>query len=130
MYEAINKQALALGKQFTDNVIKAQGQFLKTLEQISAVQIKAIEAQAASNAAFAGEASKATDVDSLRALWDKSADFSREAAEKALAAQQNVLEILAKNAEVISNFAREQYEAGNEAFTAASATVAKKTGRK
>ncbi|MGB8716678.1 MAG: hypothetical protein WCD66_10000, partial [Rhodanobacteraceae bacterium] len=83
MYESINKQALALGKQFTNNMIKAQGETLKTLEKISSIQMTAIESQASANAAFAGEAAKATDLDSMRALWDKSADFSRESTEKA-----------------------------------------------
>lgn len=126
MYEAINEQALALGKQFTTNVIKAQNETLKALEQISNVQLKAIESQAAANAEFVGEASKATDADSVRTLWTKSADFTREAAEKAFAAQQNVLEILAKNAQVIGNLAREQYDAGNEAVQSATAAAAKK----
>lgn len=126
MYETINKQALALGKQFTNNFIQAQGEVLKALEQINSVQLKAIESQAAANASFASEASKATDLDSIRALWDKGADFSRQAAEKAYATHQNVLEILAKNAETIGNLAREQYEAGNEALSAGVVTAAKK----
>lgn len=126
MYETINKQALALGKQFTNNMIKAQGDTLKMLETISSVQMKAIESQASANAAFAGEATKATDMDSIRALWDKSADFSRESAEKNYAVSQNVLAILAKNAETVSELAREQYEAGNEAVTASTQTASKK----
>ncbi|MGA7298409.1 MAG: phasin family protein [Rhodanobacteraceae bacterium] len=126
MYETINKQALALGKQFTNNMIKAQGETLKTLEKISSIQMKAFESQASANAAFAGEAAKATDLESMRALWDKSADFSRESAEKAYAVNQNVLEILAKNAETVGELAREQYEAGNEAVNASVDTAGKK----
>ena len=129
MYETINKQALALGKQFTNNFIKAQGESLKALEKINSVQLKAIESQAAANAAFASEAAKATDIDSIRSLWEKSADFSRESAEKAYATHQNVLEILAKNAETIGELAREQYEAGNEAIKS-SAEVATKKAKK
>lgn len=126
MYETINKQALALSKQFTNNMIKAQGETLKMLEKISSVQLKAVESQAAANAAFAGEASKANDMDSIRALWEKSADFSRESAEKAYATQQNVMEILAKNAETVGELAREQVEAGNEAVNASAQAASKK----
>ncbi len=126
MYETMNKQALALGKQFTNNMIKAQGETLKMLEKISSVQMKAIESQAAANAAFASEAAKATDIDSIRALWDKSADFSRESAEKNYAVNQNVMEILAKNAETVGELAREQYEASNEAVTTSTQAASKK----
>ncbi len=125
MYETMNQQMLALGKQFTDNLVKVQSETLKTLEQISSVQMKALETQAANNAAFASEAGQATDAESLRALWEKGADFSRDAAEKTWAAQQNVLELLAKNAETIGTLAREQYEAGNEAFNTAAEAVRK-----
>lgn len=126
MYETINKQALALGKQFTDNLIKAQSETLKTLEKVSSVQLKAIETQAAANADFfASKASKATDAESIRALWEEGADFSREAAEKAYTTHQNVLELLAQNAEKIGNLAREQYEAGNEALNASTKATKK-----
>ena len=126
MYETMNKQALALGKQYTDNFIKAQGVALKTLEQINSLQLKAFESQASANAAFAGEAAKVNDMDGIRALWDKSADFTRDAAEKAYATQQDVLQLVTKSAETFGEMAREQYEAGNEAISANAQTVAKK----
>lgn len=126
MFEIINNQALALGKQFTNNFIKAEGETLKALEKINSVQLKALESQAAANAEFAGEAAKATDVDSLRTLWDKGAEFSRASAEKAYAAHQDVLEILAKNAESVGAMVREQYEASSEAVSASTQAAARK----
>lgn len=122
MYENINQQALDFGKQFTDNLVKAQSEGLKTLEKISNVQLKAVEAQAAANAAFVDQASKATDADSVRALWEKGADFSRESAEKNWATHKDVLELLAQNAETVGTLAQAQYDAGSAAANTAAST--------
>ncbi|MDN5923801.1 MAG: phasin family protein [Xanthomonadales bacterium] len=119
MYDTLNKQALAFGKQFTDNVIKAQGVALKNFEQISSVQAKALEEQATAHADFANEATKANDFDSVRELWTKSSDFARNSAEKLYATQQDVLAIMAKNAQVMTDLGREQFEAGSEVLAAA-----------
>lgn len=125
MYEIFNKQALALGKQFTNNVIKAQGISLKALEQINTLQLKAFEDQANAQAAFAGEAAKAKDFDSVRTVWAKSVDVSRDAAEKFYATQQNVWDVALKSAQNLGELAREQFEAGSEAIAAAPAAVKK-----
>ncbi|HET8897258.1 MAG TPA: phasin family protein [Rhodanobacteraceae bacterium] len=125
MYEIFNKQALALGKQFTNNVIKAQGISLKALEDINTLQLKAFEDQANAQVEFAGEAAKAKDFDGVRSLWAKSADFSRDAAEKFYATQQNVWEVALKSAQNLGELAREQIEAGSEAINAAPAAIKK-----
>lgn len=119
MYDTLNKQAMAFGKQFTDNVIKAQGMALKSFEQISAVQAKALEEQTAAHTDFANEAGSATDFDDVQKLWAKSTDFTRNSVEKLYATQQEVLAIMAKNAQVLTDLGREQFEAGSEAIAAA-----------
>lgn len=119
MYENYNKQALAMGKQFTDNVIKAQGIVLKSFEQVSAIQAKALEEHANAQTAFANEVGKAKDFDAVRELWVKSVDFSRDSAEKMQGTQQDVLEVVQKHAEKLGEMAREQLEAGTDAIAAA-----------
>ena len=125
MYEIFNKQALALGKQFTNNAIKAQGISLKAIEEISTLQFKAFENQVNAQIAFADEATKAKDLDGVRSVWAQAADFSRDAAEKFYATQQNVWDVAMKSAQNLGELAREQFEAGNEAIAAAPATIKK-----
>lgn len=119
MYDTLNKQALAFSKQFTDSVIKAQGMALKSFEQISTLQAKALEEQAAAHADFANEAGNTNDFEGVQKLWAKSTDFTRNSAEKMYATQQEVLAIMAKNAQVLTDLGREQFEAGSEAIAAA-----------
>lgn len=125
MYDVLNKQALALGKQFTNNFVKAQGISLKAIEQINTLQLKAFEAQVNAQSAFADEAAKAKDFDGVRTLVAKSADFTRDAAEKFYATQQNVWDVALKSAQDLGELAREQFEAGNEAIAAAPSVVKK-----
>lgn len=119
MYDNMNKQALAFGKQFTDNIINAQAVALKSFEQISNLQAKALEEHATAHADFANEASKANDIDGMRDLWAKSIDFTRNSAEKMYATQQDIMAIVAKNAQTMTDLGREQFEAGSEALAAA-----------
>lgn len=119
MYDTFNKQALAFGKQFTDNMIKAQGVALKNFEQISTLQAKAMEEQASAHSDFANEAAKANDVDSIQKLWAKGSDITRDNAEKMVATQQEMLAIMAKNTQTLTDMGRAQFEAGSEAIAAA-----------
>lgn len=119
MYDTLNKQALAFGKQFTDNMIKAQGVALKNFEQISTIQAKALEEQTTAHTDFANEAANASDFDSIQKLWTKSTDFTRNSAEKMAATQQEVLAIMTKNTQTLTDMGREQFEAGSEALAAA-----------
>jgi hypothetical protein len=126
MTQAFNNQLFTFTKQLADNAFKAQSLALQGLSQVAALQLEALEKQAAASAQFIGEAIETRDVDGLRTLWEKGTNLSRSNAEQAVAVSQEVLAITQKTAESVSALVQEQRQAANDAV-AASPIV---TGRK
>ena len=129
MTQAFNNQLFTFSKQFADNAFKAQSLALKGLEQVAALQLAALEKQAAASAQFIGEAVETRDVDGLRALWEKAASLSRSNAEDAVAVSQEVLAITQKTAESVNALIQEQRQAANDAVAAPVATARKASAK-
>lgn len=130
MTQQLNNQVFAYAKQLTDSAFKAQSVALKGLEQVAELQIKALEKQAQTAAAFITEAFETRDVDGLRTLWEKGAALSRDNAERAVAATQEIIAVTQKTAESLNALAQEQQQAANDAAAAPIAAVKKATGVK
>ncbi len=129
MTQAFNNQLFTFSKQFADNAFKAQSLALKGLEQVAALQLAALEKQAAASAQFIGEAVETRDVDGLRALWEKATSLSRSNAENAVAVSQEVLAITQKTAESVNALIQEQRQAANDAVAAPVATARKASAK-
>ncbi|MGC1551041.1 MAG: phasin family protein [Rhodanobacter sp.] len=130
MTQQLNNQVFAYAKQLTDSAFKAQSVALKGLEQVAELQIKALEKQAQTAAAFITEAFETRDADGLRTLWEKGAALSRDNAERAVAATQEIIAVTQKTAESLNALAQEQQQAANDAAAAPIAAVKKATGVK
>ncbi|WP_267225435.1 phasin family protein [Dyella silvae] len=125
MTQQLNTQVFAYAKQLADSAFKAQSVALKGLEKIAELQIKALEKQAESSAAFISEAFETRDIDGLRTLWEKGTAASRENAERAVAVTQEIIAVTQKTAESLGALVQEQQQAANDAVAAPVAAVKK-----
>lgn len=123
----MNTQAFDYAKQFTDNAFKAQAAMLKSFEQATGLQLKALEQQASANAAFVTEAMDARDFDGLRALWDKGVSLNREHAERAVTVGQDLFGIAQTTVETLTTLGREQQQVATKAAAAATPSTKKAT---
>lgn len=114
MYEQFNSQLLALGKNFADATIKAQGLTLESFERIAGLQLKAIENRVNAATAFWSEASEVRDFDGAKAIWPKGIELAKESAEKAYSTSQEVLGVTLKTNEALGNLVKGSFEASNE----------------
>ncbi|HET6587074.1 MAG TPA: phasin family protein [Oleiagrimonas sp.] len=121
----MNTQTFAFAKQFADNAFKAQAIVLKSFEQAANLQLKALEQQSKTTAAFVAEAMEARDFDAARALWEKGVTLNRDGAERAVAVNQELMGIAQNTAETLGSLSREQQAAG----VAAAASTSKKAAR-
>lgn len=121
MYEQFNSQFMALGKNFADATMKAQGLALESFERIAGLQLKAIENRVTATTAFWSEASEVRDFDGAKAIWPKGIQLAKESAEKAYRTSQEVLGVTLKTNEALGSLIKGSLEATNE-------TVAKQVG--
>ncbi len=121
MYEQFNTQLLALGKNFADATVKAQGLTLEGFERIADLQIKSIESQVSAANAFWSEAAEVRDFDGAKAFWPKGVQLARQSAEKLYSTSQEVIGVTLKTNEALGNLIKGSLDATNE-------TVAKQVG--
>jgi hypothetical protein len=121
----MNTQTFAFAKQFADNAFKAQAVVLKSFEQASNLQLKALEQHSKAAAAFVAEALDTRDFDGARALWEKGVTLNRDGAERAVAVNQELMGIAQSTAETLGGLTREQQAAS----VAAAASTSKKAAR-
>lgn len=115
MYEQFNSQFLALGKNFTDAAMKAQGLALAGFERIADLQLKAVENHVSASTAFWSAASEVRDLDGAKAIWPKGVQLAKDSAEKIYSTNQEVLGVTLKTNEALGNLLKGSFEASNEA---------------
>lgn len=121
MYEQFNSQLLALGRNFADATMKAQGLTLESFERIAGLQLKAIETHVSATTAFWSEASEVRDFEGAKAIWPKGVQLAKDSAEKVYSTSQEVLGVTMKTNEALGNLIKGSMEATND-------TVAKQVG--
>lgn len=114
MYEQFNSQLLALGKNFADATVKAQGLTLEGFERIADLQIKAIENHVSATSAFWAEAAEVRDFDGAKAIWPKGVQLAKQSAEKLYSTGQEVIGVTLKTNEALGNLIKGSLEATNE----------------
>ncbi|MBX3691699.1 phasin family protein [Dokdonella sp.] len=114
MYEQFNSQLLALGKNFADATVKAQGVTLEGFERIADLQIKSIESQVSAASAFWSEAAEVRDFDGAKAIWPKGVQLAKQSAEKLYSTGQEVIGVTLKTNEALGNLIKGSLEATNE----------------
>lgn len=123
MTQQLNNQIFAYAKQFADNAFRAQSVALQGLEQVTALQLGAIEKQSRTAADFFAGATEARDADGLRSLWEKGVALNRENAERAVAVSQEIFAVTQKTAESLNALVQEQQQAANDAVAPVTAAV-------
>ncbi|MDQ6647835.1 MAG: phasin family protein [Pseudomonadota bacterium] len=118
MTEQLNNQFFAFTKQFTDSAFQAHTLALQGMEKVAGLQLAAFQQQSQVSAEFLSEAMEARDIDSLRGLWEKGNNLSRENAERTVAVSQEVMAITQKTAESLNSLVQEQRLAANDAAVA------------
>lgn len=114
MYEQFNSQLMALGKNFADATVKAQGVTLEGFERIADLQIKSIESQVSAASAFWSEAAEVRDFDGAKAIWPKGVQLAKQSAEKLYSTSQEVIGVTLKTNEALGNLIKGSLEATNE----------------
>lgn len=117
MFEQINSQSQALGKNYADAFAKAQSVALEGFERIAALQMKAIENQVNTTIQFWSEATEARDLESAKALLPKGIQVAKENAEKLYATNQEVFGLALKTGEALGDLAKGSFESTNETIT-------------
>lgn len=115
MYNQFQKQSLDMGMQFAEQAYKAQMTALKSLSEIQALQVKALESQAKSNMAFVADSMEAREIQDVTALWPKGLDFARDSVESAYATSQEILGVAQKTAEQFGDLTRTSMKTANSA---------------
>ncbi|WP_017461902.1 phasin family protein [Dyella ginsengisoli] len=129
MNQQFTSQAFSYAKQFSDNAFKAHTLALKGFETVAGLQFKNFEKQAKVSADFFAEAMEVRDADGFRSLWEKGAGLSRDAAERAVAAGQEIFAVTQKTVESLGAILQEQQAAANEAVSAPVQAVKKAAGK-
>jgi len=127
MFEQINTQSLALGKNYADAFVKAQGLALAGFERITELNLKTFEDRVKASVEFWTEAADVRDFEGAKALSAKGVQLAKESAEKLYANGQEVFGISLKTGEAIGSIAKGSFENTNEAI-AKQVNAAKKTG--
>ena len=117
MFEQINFQPLAFGKNYTDAFVKAQGLALAGFERITELNLKTFEDRVKASVDFWSEAAEVRDIETAQAFFPKGAQFVKESAEKLYANNQEVLGVSLKTSEAIGSLAKSSFESVNETVT-------------
>ena len=118
MNQQFTSQAFNYAKQFSDNAFKAHALAIKGFETVADLHFKNFEKQAKVSADFLAEAMEVRDPEGFRSLWEKGASLGRDAAERAVAASQEIFAVTQKTVESLGAILQEQQAAANEAVAA------------
>jgi hypothetical protein len=117
MFEQINNQSLALGKNYADAFSKAQGLAIASFERITELNLKSFEDRLKASVDFWSEAAEVRDLEGAKAIWPKGIQFAKESAEKLYATSQEVFGESLKTSEAIGSLAKGSFESTNETIT-------------
>lgn len=124
MFEQINAQSLAFGKNYADALLKAQGLALTGLESITRLNLSTFEDRLKASVEFWNEAASVRDFDTAREVWPKGVQLARESAEKLYANTQEVIGVSLKTSEALGNIAKGTVEDAVENVQAATREAA------
>jgi Zn-dependent M32 family carboxypeptidase len=110
MFEQINSQVLAFGKNFADAAFKAQTVALESFEKIADIQLKTLENRVNATQAFWTEALEARNFEGFKAVWPKGVQVARENVERAVSTGQEVFGRTLKTNEAVGQIAKGQFE--------------------
>jgi len=127
MFEQINFQPLAFGKNYTDAFVKAQGLALAGFERITELNLKTFEDRVKASVDFWSEAAEVRDIEAAQAFFPKGAQFVKESAEKLYANNQEVLGVSLKTSEAIGALAKSSFETASKQVNDTIAKTAKAT---
>ena len=125
MFEQINFQPLAFGKNYTDAFVKAQGLALAGFERITELNLTTFEDRVKASVDFWSEAAEVRDFEGAKAIWPKGVQLAKENAEKFYANSQEVLGVSLKTSEALGSLAKGSLENTSEAITKQAATARK-----
>ncbi len=114
MFDQINIQPFALGKNYADAFVKAQGLALAGFERITELNLKTFEDRVKASVDFWSEAAEVRDIEAAQAFWPKGAQFVKESAEKLYANGQEVLGVSLKTSEAIGALAKTSFETASK----------------
>ncbi len=117
MFEQINTQSLALGKNYADAFVKAQGLALAGFERITELNLKTFEDRLKASVDFWSEAAEVRDLEGAKTIWPKGVQLAKESAEKLYATSQEVFGVSLKTSEAIGALAKGSLENTNETIS-------------
>ena len=123
MFEQFNQPFVSYSKQFAESALKAQQLALGNFEELTKLQMKAMEERVNATFEFIGEASEVRDFDGVKAIWPKGFNLVKESGEQLFALGQEAMTRNVKTGEAISQLVKTQVEAAGE--TVAKAAPAK-----
>lgn len=127
MFEQMNNQSLALGKNYVDAFSKAQALALASFERMTALNVKTFEDHMKASVDFWSEAAEVRDMEGVKAIWPKGVQFAKDSAEKLYANSQEVFGESLKTSEAIGSLAKGSFESTNETITKQVGAVKKAT---
>lgn len=128
MFEQINTQSLALGKNYADAFVKAQSLALAGFERITELNLKTFEDRVKASVDFWSEAAEVRDFEGAKAIWPKGVQLAKESAEKLYANTQEVVGVSLKTSEAIGSLAKGSFETTNETIAKQVNAAKKATG--
>jgi len=111
MYQQFNEQFAAASRQFADTAAQINRLALDNATKVFGLQLAAIEAGATATFAFLGEVAEVRTPDQFKTVMPKGLQVVREAAERNIAAGQEVFGSTLKTNEAIGQVAKSQFEA-------------------
>ena len=124
MSAQLNEQFTTFTHQFAAAAARANRLALENAETIFGVQLKAFEKNIDATTAYFTELAEIRDVEAYKTVLPKGLQIAKDNAERAAAANQEVIGLTLKTNEALGQLAKSQFEAASET---AQATVAKAT---
>ena len=124
MSAQMNEQFTTFTHQFAAAAARANRLALENAETIFGVQLKAFEKNIDATTAYFTELAEIRDVEAYKTVLPKGLQIAKDNAERAAAANQEVIGLTLKTNEALGQLAKSQFEAASET---AQATVAKAT---
>ena len=124
MSAQINEQFSTFTHQFAAAAARANRLALENAETIFGVQLRAFEKNIDATTAYFTELAEIRDVEAYKTVLPKGLQIAKDNAERAAAANQEVIGLTLKTNEALGQLAKSQFEAASET---AQATVAKAT---
>ena len=124
MSAQINEQFSTFTHHFAAAAARANRLALENAETIFGVQLKAFEKNIDATTAYFTELAEIRDVEAYKTVLPKGLQIAKDNAERAAAANQEVIGLTLKTNEALGQLAKSQFEAASET---AQATVAKAT---